>query len=279
MQRENTVRSGTIGIWLTGLFVVALVAGFAGPAKAGLRLLSYTGTISFKVGSLPGALGAGGGVLPAVTYGGHLSTLAFPGGAFGPITVSVPVTSNATVNSVVFTGVGNLSATIAAISGAPPLISGAMGISGVAKICLIFAPCQYANTTVPLTPSGSNGFGIGGTQSFTGPVPVTMQNAPWTIGTPPTMTQHSPATTTWSMYLPTGFAHGPNSQTSSTARPSAVVQLVTASKVFTSLTASFPELVVTGVLNLHVVPEPGTLLLLGSGVAGLAMVGRRRRRG
>jgi PEP-CTERM motif len=33
---------------------------------------------------------------------------------------------------------------------------------------------------------------------------------------------------------------------------------------------------VLGTLTLNFVPEPGTLLLLGSGVAGLAILGRRR---
>jgi hypothetical protein len=51
---------------------------------------------------------------------------------------------------------------------------------------------------------------------------------------------------------------------------------VTASKVFTSLTGAFPEMELTGVLTLHFVPEPGTLLLLGSGVAALALLGRRK---
>jgi len=57
------------------------------------------------------------------------------------------------------------------------------------------------------------------------------------------------------------------------------VQLVTVSKVYTSLTGAFPDFPLTGILTLHFVPEPGTLLLLGSGVAVLAALGRRRWRG
>ena len=56
-----------------------------------------------------------------------------------------------------------------------------------------------------------------------------------------------------------------------------MLQLVTVSKVYTSLTGAFPEFPMTGILTLHFVPEPGTLLLLGFGVAGLALHGRRKR--
>jgi hypothetical protein len=102
-----------------------------------------------------------------------------------------------------------------------------------------------------------------------------MQDAPWTVGQP-TMTIHTPQSTITIPVLPGGFAHGPASLTSSTAQPSGVVQLVTVSKVFTNLTGAFPELPLIGVLTLHFVPEPGTVLLLGSGVAALAVLGRRK---
>ncbi len=194
MQTRDTIRSGRSALRLTGLLVVSLVAALATPAQADLRQLSYTGTLTIQVGNLPSVAGTGGGVLPAITYGGHLSTLAIPGGALGPITVSMPVTANATINSVLFTGLANLAATISGISGGPPLGSGAMGVSGVAKICLVFAPCQYAFTGVPLTPTpGGAGFGLGGTITAPGAVSVTMQNSPWTIGYQPIWTQHQPA--------------------------------------------------------------------------------------
>jgi len=90
------------------------------------------------------------------------------------------------------------------------------------------------------------------------------------------MTLHTPGSAITTPLLPGGFAHGPASLTSSTAQRSGVVQLVTVSKVFTSFAGALPEGPLIGVLNLHFVPEPGTLLLLGAGVAGLAVCGRRK---
>jgi len=72
--------------------------------------------------------------------------------------------------------------------------------------------------------------------------------------------------------------HGPASNgASSAANGSGAVQLVTPIFVSTNIGASaiVPGF---GILNLHFVPEPGTLMLLGSGIAGLVAFGRSRVR-
>ena len=64
---------------------------------------------------------------------------------------------------------------------------------------------------------------------------------------------------------------------SNTGAPSGIVTLVTPVFISTNIGASavIPGF---GILNLHFVPEPGTLMLLGSGIAGLVAFGRSRAR-
>ncbi len=75
-----------------------------------------------------------------------------------------------------------------------------------------------------------------------------------------------------------GFAHGPLSVTSSTGAISGVLQVVTPVKIVTSLNPPSEALAVWGILTLHTIPEPGLAILLGSGVAGLVLLGRQRMR-
>jgi hypothetical protein len=268
------MRRSTLSLVLGSALVACLAIGAAGSARA--ATLDFTGTLTLQMpGSLPAFVVPGAGTAQVSDDGNaHLLSFLLPGGTFGPITTTLPVTT-AEVVSVRLSLAGNLSGSFGAISGGPPG-GGPMGLQGLAKICLPFGLNCSAYVPFPLTPTtGGAGFGIGGTRTVTGAVDLTLQNAPWTIGQP-TMTLHTAASTISVPTLPGGFAHGPASLASSTAQPSGAVQLVTVSKVFTSLTGAFPEGPLIGVLTLHFVPEPGTVLLLGSGVAGLAVLGRRK---
>jgi hypothetical protein len=271
---RNRAVSLAMGCTLAGCLAIG-VTGSAGAAT-----LAFTGTLELAIANKKDTaieLQGAGLATVSITGANHLASLALPAGVFGPLTTSLPGTSwGGSTNSIIFTGVGNLAGSFSGISGGPPG-GGTMGLSGLAKICLIFASCQYSSVTIPLTPTtGVGGFGVGGLQVFPGAVAVSMLNAPWTVGQP-VLTFHTANSTISTPTLPGGFAHGPASLTSSTAQPSGALQLVTVSKVLTSLT-SYGVFPVTGVLTLHFVPEPGTALLLGSAVAVLAVYGRRRQR-
>jgi len=271
----------SILIALAGLLAV----GVAGSARA--ATLGFTGTLGINIfgardlAGKPIYLTVPGAGSAQVTDDGNLHLLSFtlPGGTFGPSTVTRYVLPTAVtgISSLRFTLSQNLGGSFSGISGGPPG-GGPMGLSGLAKICFTFGgPGCISNLSIPLTSTAGNGFGIGGTRTVPSPIALTMLNAPWTIGQP-LMTIHTPGSTFSTPVLPGGFAHGPASLTSSTAQPSGVVQLVTVSKVYTSLQGAFPEVPLTAVLTMRFVPEPGTLLLLGFGVAGLALHGRRKRR-
>ena len=260
-----------------GITIAGVLALGAGDARAGP--LPLTGSLTLRIATLPKIVGTGAGIASVNGSAGgvHLTTLALGGGIFGPITSSIPLTANATLNSIIFTGINNLTGTFTGISGGPPG-GGPMGLSGIAKICIGFAPCSYAAVPIPLSPtSGGAGFGIGGTASVPGAVSLTLQHNPWTVGQP-VMTIHTANTNNTNPVLPGGFAHGPASLTSSTAGPSGILQLVTVSKAYTSLTGAFPEMPVIGFLDLHFAPEPGTLLLLVSGGAPFAFLAWWRRK-
>ncbi len=250
-----------------------LAIGAAGSASA--ATLDFTGALSLQMGGYSPFVIPGAGTAQLTDDGSfHLLSFSLPGGTFGPASTII-----SGYDDLRFTSVANLSGGFTGISGGPPG-GGTMGLSGIAKLCLIFEPtCQFSYVPLPFAATGTPpvGLGIGGTQQVTGAINFTAQHAPWTIGQP-VMTIHTPNSTITTPVLPGGFAHGPASLTSSTARPSGALQLVTASKVYTSLSGAWPEMPMTGVLTLHFVPEPGTLLLLGFGVAGLAAHGRWRRR-
>jgi hypothetical protein len=238
--------------------ILAAMALAWGAVEAHSATVPFTGslTIAFVPNvSLPTLQVPGSGI--ATVDGSHINALDLPASPFAATGITV-------MNPTVVGPVSGEQLTVhngaGSFAGGP--LGGPMPLNGVMKVCH-FAYCGSAppaNLTVPPTVVG-----VGGSASVTALINVTVSGAPWTVGTAAvgTLTQM-------------GFRHGPASLTSSTAAASGQVRLVTPIFISTSLQ---PEslLPTFGILDLHFVPEPGTLLLLGTGVAGLVMLGRTKR--
>jgi len=127
--------------------------------------------------------------------------------------------------------------------------------------------------------------GVGGRVTYTnfskGGLEYSIAYAPWTVGIASiqNVTTETPngGITTYTATIQ-GFAHGPASGTSNTALISGVIQLVTPARVETSLGSPDHVQAWSAQLRLHFIPEPEMLLLLGSAVAGLFLLGRSRSR-
>ena len=241
-----------------GLLLFAVGSFGLGSIRAEAGTIDFSGALSIEVAGHEVTV-AGTGV--ATTTGDpHLDTLQVPASPFNAVGVSVS-----------FTGTEARGILLTAHNGAGSFIGGTgmgalggtMPLSGVAKVCL-FAPCNAAppaNLEVPLSVVGSGGVTF--VASPTVP-PVTVSGAPWTVETATVGAQ--------SIH---GFHHGAASLTSSTAEASGSLRLVTPVVVSTTDVLA-PVVPVFGILDLHFVPEPGTLLLIVGGIAGLLMFGRTK---
>lgn len=259
--------------------MLAVAAALLFASEAGAAALGFTGTLSIGLGSLtPPILATGSGVAQVNGSGplGHLSQLAVPASALGPVTAAVN-TFSPSQNTFDLVGFANQSGAFGPnLSGGPPG-GGVMGVSGMARICLVISQCLDANSfPLPIAATASGGLGIGGTQTASkGPFYfVTVQHAAWTLGAT-TLTHHTPGSSTTTTAT-TGFVHGPASGTSNTGQPSGVIQLVTISKATTTLTSNYPELAIVSTLTLHFVPEPGGFALAAAALLALAALRRRR---
>lgn len=265
----RTLNRGTSTTLVTGLL---LAGSLAAPATA--ATLEWAGTLAVAmVGAAP-VLVSQTGVATLNGSGGlgHLTTLRLPGGF--STTSKLPLTDPAIPLLLTLQVIEQLaSATLAPLSGGPPLSQGVMPMSGTANLCVLFPGCGFV-IPIPLTVNGTRGVGIGGTITATTPFyggTIWLQGSPWTVGvasvTTPTLN---------GFYSTAGFVHGPASNTSSTAQANGAVKLVTPTLIISTLGGPIPVL---SSLSLRFIPEPGELLLFGTGLALLATLAHRRARG
>jgi hypothetical protein len=281
---------------LIQLGLVAVVAlGFAGPAGAALS--NWEGTLILELGELPQLASSGGGIATVNGSSGgipaHLDTIAVAasrGGITGTAMVPItdPVVNQAGLVSVRVDATlqtGTLGPISGAVQSTTVLSQNVLPVIGLAKVCLLSTVCtKFLPLDLTLN-DGATGVGIGGTLTGMSDVFfVSVEAAPWTVKTGTSIDQITTPMTedglkTFVTVTAKGFAHGPASLTTSTAQPSGVVQLISPMQVRTNIAqGSNAKVGLFGRMTIHFIPEPGMLLLLGSGVAGLVLLGRHRMR-
>jgi hypothetical protein len=217
--------------------------------------LAFTGSLSIQVAGY--GVGIPGQGTADVTGLGHLGAFGVPSSAFRAdgLVLSITTTAAGPLDGLQVTAHNGTGSFQRPSGGVMPLV-------GVAKVCIL-GPCSAAtvNLQVPLSVIGT----AGKTATVDGPIALTVAGAPWTTGTAVVGTATA-----------MGFARGPAGQTSSTARASGEIQLVTPIFISTSLGNDLAQVPAFGVLTLHFIPEPTTLVLLGGGLVATACLGRRR---
>ena len=261
------------------LFALGLATAAAlvlGAAIAGAAPLNFQGTLTIQIGNLPAMVTTGGGVATLNGANGipsHLVSLAIAasrGNVGGTATVLV-TDPGALAGVKAIVGQFQLgTGTLAPIPGAPPplLTKSVLPVGGVLKFCQLSAACTSFIPLVLTQPTGTGGIkglGVGGTVTASnGMTQVSLFGRPWAVKATP------------STFPVNFFVHGPASGTTSTAQPGGEVVLVTPAKIHSNL--SQDNVGVLTQLTVRFIPEPGTLLLLGSGVAGVLLLGRNRIR-
>jgi hypothetical protein len=280
------------------LITAIMVLGIVGNASA--AVLNWEGTNIIRIGDLADGVFTGGGVATingsSGTIPAHLQTLrlaASRGNIGGEETVFVtdPEVSANLIVSVQFIGVELGTGTFSPISGAlSSTATGAGGrlpVSGLVKLCLFSTDCvDFGGLPLTTIVDGTTvGVGIGGLLTFTifgGFARLSVEANPWSIKTVTLVDEQTTPVNGAKVIVPLtfrGFAHDPASGTTNTAAVGGVVQLVSASQIVSTLVAGSNAKIGSGqTLLVRFIPEPGMLLLIGSGAAGLALLGRKRMR-
>jgi hypothetical protein len=265
----------------------ALVVGAAGGAGATVMSVQATVTVQYGLTDPVDLTGVGFANVNPIVVGDQLISLQVAPIDFGdgPPVPFTTTSVTSVVKSYKLLGVSGQSGFLSDLSHATTspanLTQNTLPIAGIARICLLVENCSsFSRIDADLTQNGTRGIGIGGTitAGATSMIHLTFQHAPWQLA-PATLQQSTVNGIATAMA--TGYVRGPLSNTSTAAKIGGSIQLITPTQVFTQGVPgghSDTQALFTR-LTLNFVPEPGSLLLLGPGVVGLALLGRRRMRG
>jgi hypothetical protein len=232
-----------------GFAVGAMALAGATTASAGTLT---SATLSFALGTLPSATlfaGPGGGTASS-SSSWNVAAGDVPTGAF---TTTLPSSAAPPLTKIQVVISGNpAGAAFAASSGASMAVTGVANVKSYGGITLLGIPLTGGVTT---TINAGPSYGV----------LVTAFANDWT-----TKTTVVALTTPTSQGATTAKTTGSNGLDSA---GNGTVVLVSGINVLTNIAGQFAAFLI---LTLNYAPEPGTLLLLGSGIVGLAVIGRRK---
>jgi hypothetical protein len=222
----------------------------AAPALS--AVLSVNGSVSLVIATLPPPTISGSGT---GTSNGPGNPFTAPAGLFsGNPKISVPISPS-------FVGLTNVTVPANSINnpvGNFTVAGGTMGLSGSAFFN------NGAGGNIPLAPIGGGGTAMAVIQS----IPVKLVGGIWQYSANKVFNAKGAA-------LANNITATATAYDNRTAGGIGTVQLVAQGFALISAGA-LGNLPVFGVLTLTYTPEPGTLLLLGTGIAGLAVIGRKK---
>jgi hypothetical protein len=267
--------------------LLVLLAAMLLAGQAGAKSTDWHGTIEIDLGALETMVLQGSGVATVNDSSGsaHLSTLRLSGGITDSGTI--PITDPNTTGQIKSIRISGTIAgavekgeawTLTGISGAPPMGQNVLPLGGFTRVCVFTANCTTNLPLVNTVNSGNTGVGVGGviTLGGNGSIRISIESAPWTLSTVTGLNQTLKGN--FITLSKIGFVHGgASASNSSTAADSGVIQLIAPQNVTTAgVLGNSTKISLFMALTLHFIPEPGLLLLLGSGVVGLGLLGRSR---
>ena len=155
-----------------------------------------------------------------------------------------------------------------------PLVGNELTVKGFSRLCIVDPSCNSFTLDIPYFLDASNRVGVGGllTAGGNGAIRISLEAAPWTIGSGTAINQTQEGN--FKTVTVTGFAHGAGSGALSAAA-SGMIQLISPMQITTVNAGDNNESQsVFSILTLHFVPEPGMLLMLASALCFLCLTRR-----